>query len=635
MNQNKKIFRLANKAFVVVFFAYMLDVVYARLDALGVGLYCAPLFLFAKVFVYGGIFATCVEILLDKDYILDTKKFLENCKQFFWTYIVFLVLIVFLDISFSFNLNYFQGWDFVYAKNHFQILLYPIIVYSIIRAKKIKVSEDYLKRPSIKIKEFLLICGLYFADLLLFYLSQFIVVEKIEIARVTLLVSRYIQLYLFLYLGYFVAFPYMTISKESPGIKELYLVNPTPKGFLGYLLAMVYPKIPWLFFVLKALTPKEYKVKIFSNVGLLDEDYKPGKLVAITSFSSNAYYAYSIAKKFKDRGSKVIMGGPHMGFLPEEALCFCDSVVIGEAENVWGQIVQDYENDCLKPQYYGEYLDNFYEKVDEAVFQLKEKRRFIQIETTRGCKFNCDFCVIPGLTSRKIRHRPVENVIKIIKTFREDDSVILFLDNNIYANPKYSIELFKELEKVNIKWCASSSIDIAKDDEVLDLLKRSGCHQLLIGFEIADVSQEKEKKGKFAMANQYVALSKKIMKKGIQVDAKFIMGFERDNYKSFWDLWKFCFKLRPTITSVGLLTPLPGARFYNKMLEEDKLLTLNWSSYSLNKLVFVHQGLNERIVSFMAFAIALFYFFSTSVFGLRCLLFLVFAILFAFVDVLG
>lgn len=630
MNQNKKIFRLANKAFVVVFFAYMLDVLYARLDALGMGLYGAPFFLIGKVFVYGGIFATGVEMLLDKDYLLDTKNFFDNCKKFFWAYIVFLVFIVFVDIGFSTNFNSFQGWDFVFAKNHFQILSYPIIVYSIIRAKKRKVNKDCSKRPSIKIRDFISICSLYFADLFLFYLSEFIVVEKIEIARVTLIVSKYIQMYLFLYLGYFVAFPYISTNKEKSKEKELYLINPTPRGFLGYMLALVYPNIPWLFFVLEALTPKEYGVKIFSNVELLDEDYLPGKLVAITSYSSNAHYAYSIAKKFKERGSKVIMGGPHMGFLPDEALCFCDSVVIGEAENVWGQIIEDYENDCLKPKYYGEYLDNFYEKVDEAIFHSKEKRRFIQFETTRGCKFSCDFCVIPGLTSRKIRHRPVENVIKIIETFREDDSVVLFLDNNIYADPKYSIELFKALEKVNIRWCGSSSIDIAKDDEVLDLLKRSGCHQLLIGYEISDVSKEKERKGKFSMAENYVSLSKKIMKKGIEIDAKFIVGFEKDNYKSFWDLWKFCFKLRPTITSIGMLTPLPGSRFYNQILEQDKLLTLNWSTYALNKIVFMHEGLNERIVSMMAFAIALFYFFSTSILGIRCLLLLVFAILLLF-----
>jgi len=120
------------------------------------------------------------------------------------------------------------------------------------------------------------------------------------------------------------------------------------------------------------------------------------------------------------------------------------------------------------------------------------------------------------------------------------------------------------------------------------------------------------------MADQYLELSKKIMKKGIQIDAQFIFGFEKDNYKSLLDLWKFCFKLRPTITSVGLLTPLPGSKLYQRMLEQDKLLNLNWSSYSLDQIVFEHKNLNEKLTSFMAYVITLFYFFSTSSFGIKC-----------------
>ncbi|MBU1995557.1 MAG: hypothetical protein KKF78_00200 [Candidatus Omnitrophica bacterium] len=437
MKQDKIIFRLANRIFIAVFLAYMLDVSYARLEALGVGLYLAPIFLVAKIFVYGGIFATCVGLLLDDRYQLDIKEFFLNCKKYFWTYIVYLGLIIAVDVIFSLNLNYFNGWDFLYAKNHFQILTYPVLALFIVKAKKLKVDDGYSKRPEIAVKAFLFIVALYFIDIVLFYIPQFIDLEKIEIARVTLLFSKYIQLYLFLYLGYFAVYPYRKIYRTDPNVKELYLINPKPKGFLSYIHTFLYPKDPWLFLVLKALTPKEYEVKTFSNVDLLEEEYTPGKLVAITSFSSNVYEAYSIAKKFKAQGSKVIMGGSHAGFLPDEALCFCDSVVIGEAESAWEQIIQDYENDCLQPMYSGEPLDNFYEKVDQDILTVADRQRIMQIETTRGCKFNCDFCVIPNLTFKKIRHRPIENVIKIIENFKTNNSTILFLDNNIYADPKY------------------------------------------------------------------------------------------------------------------------------------------------------------------------------------------------------
>ncbi len=611
----KQVFRLTNRAFVLVFATYMLDVVYAKAGMFGLGLFLSPFFLVLKVFLYAGVYGVCLDILLESHFQLTFKRVVDNCKKFYWIYVVSVLLTVIMHAGLSTYSTFFSTIDLLQVKNHFQILFYPLIAIIILYIKHLKPNKIRIKPVPASVTSLLLICILYSLDMLFFYIPQFFNFPLLEVERITLFASRYLQFYLFFYIAFLVVSPYKKDDCLPAHTKELYLINPNGKGVVGFLGKLVARYYPPFFLVLRALTPSCYKITEFNQHTFFEEDYKPGKLVAITSYTANSYIAYKIAKKFKEKGSTVIMGGPHVNFLSEEALEFCDSVLIGEAEGIWPKIIQDYEKGTLQKKYEGYPLEKFCSKTDDFILKTLEQQPKIYLETTRGCKYNCDFCVNPGLSFKKIRHRPVENIVQMVKKIRKKIPVISFLDNNIFSDPDYAHRLFEALKKLKIKWIAPCTLDIAKDEKCLDLMKKSGCLQILIGYEIFDSSPERKKRGKYSLSSEYISLSRKIKRKGLGIKAQFILGFESDTYNSLWELWKFCFKLRPSLASISLLTPLPGSNFYIEMLKEDRLINLNWSNYSMDKLVFRHIKLSEKLIACAYYPVVLVFFLTTTKLG--------------------
>ncbi|MBU4334064.1 MAG: radical SAM protein [Candidatus Omnitrophica bacterium] len=620
----QKSIHLTKDSFILIFAAYALDVIYARFTTFAWGLWVAPLFLVLKIYLFGGIFATCIDMVFEENYRITLAKTLKNCQKYAWSYLLLLASIVLVYIFFTSLFEAFKQLTFLQAKNHFQFFVYPLIAYLIIISKHGRVGKKgYTKR---RLSYFVLVAfiGAYCIDIFLFYFSEIIDVVNFEIPRITLFLSRSLQTFMFFYVAILIADPYISEEKEATG-KELYLIRPVSKGLPGYFSRFVVRKYPSFFHVLRALTPADYKVKEFDQKVFSERDYKPGKLVAITSYTSNAFQAYHIARKFKKSGSTVVMGGPHVNFLPEEALEYCDSVVVGEAEGVWPKLIEDYEKGELQKVYFGEPLEKFYEKTDDFILKDLDKNKDIFLEVTRGCKYGCDFCTIPSLSFGRIRRRPIENIAQMIQKTKKKKMFFYFLDNNIFADPEYARKLFMELQKHRIRWVGSSSLDIAKNDEDLDLLKKSGCVELLIGYEIFSLSSEKEKRGKYSLADEYLSLTKKIKKRGIAIKAQFILGFESDTIKSYWHLWKFAFKLHPTESAVSVLTPLPGSQLFQKMTQEDRFINLNWSNYALDRVVFKHPFLNEKVLSVGYYAYYLFFHLTTSLTGHLFLLCLILA----------
>ena len=172
-------------------------------------------------------------------------------------------------------------------------------------------------------------------------------------------------------------------------------------------------------------------------------------------------------------------------------------------------------------------------------------------------------------------------LIKKIKPHYRD---ITFIDNNIYSDPAYARELFIALKPLKIKWQSQCTIDIAKNQETLKLARESGCTGLLVGYEISGGSLEKNQGGKFAMAQKYIEYTKIIKKAGIKIKGRFIFGFDSDNLKTLFQLWKFCFSIMPLFTGVSILTPLPGSGVYRDMLAQDRIINLNWRSYACHQV---------------------------------------------------
>ena len=419
-------------------------------------------------------------------------------------------------------------------------------------------------------------------DIVLRVIAQGIGFQAWGVPQLLVFLVIYVELLAFVYLAR-IAVP--ALSGDAPAVrgeKELILVFPINSGsFVGFLGSLFLIWYPAVFAVLSALTPRDYKIRRFSGRLWSRRYYQPNRLVAITCFTSNSFAAYKIAREFRRLGSKVVMGGPHVSFVPEEALEYCDSVVVGEAEGVWRQVVRDYERQDLKKIYHGRATEQDHQAVHDWLLSAPPQLLRNCLETTRGCKFDCSFCCIPALSCGVVRKKPVAEVVALVQRLRDAGLSISLTDNNIYSDPAYARELFLALKPLRVKWAASCSIDIAANEPMLQLAKESGCAMLLIGFEISSESLEKSQGGKFRLADRYLELSRRIRAAGIGIKAHFIFGFDSDSVASFFALWRLCQAISPSTASLSILTPFPGTRVYQQKLLAGDLMNIHWTKYSI------------------------------------------------------
>ncbi|MCK5013423.1 MAG: hypothetical protein KAS66_06360 [Candidatus Omnitrophica bacterium] len=195
---------------------------------------------------------------------------------------------------------------------------------------------------------------------------------------------------------------YPEIQEKLTPERELFLINPLPRGITNGIAFSFVDLYPPLFVMLKALTPKHYGFREFNQIPWHNLYYRKDKLVAITCLTSSSAEAYKIAKEFRKQGSKVIMVGPYVTYLPDEALEYCDSVVIGEAEGVWREVIRDYEKGALKQKYMGEAKPEDYKAVHQELLNSLPEVIKNFLETTRSCKFNCYFCTIPSICGGRL-----------------------------------------------------------------------------------------------------------------------------------------------------------------------------------------------------------------------------------------
>lgn len=381
-------------------------------------------------------------------------------------------------------------------------------------------------------------------------------------------------------------------------MKKLILVNPAFGGAVNGLVGRVFKfGHPPVFSVLEAMTPRDWEIKTYNQP--FKVRYEKG-LVGITCFTSNVYAAYKYADRFKEAGAKVVMGGSHVMFRVKEALKHCDSVLVGEAEGTWREILKDYLNDDLKPVYRGEAKKEFWKYYHKRFLELPDKKKFIAIQTTRGCKFKCKFCTIPVLYNQGLRHVPIEKVVEQIKSIKGYRRYAIVLsDNNVFADPVYCKELFKALIPLKIKWEGLASIDIALDETLLKLAKQSGCRRLSIGFETVNEKVIEHNSGKLSLYQDYLDLIKKIKKHKIKIRGTFIIGFDEDTYKSLWQLFLFTLKANLHLSLFSVLTPLPGTQMFKEFKEQGRLTSYNWTKYNVFNVVFKPKHLNKTILAIL------------------------------------
>jgi radical SAM superfamily enzyme YgiQ (UPF0313 family) len=356
---------------------------------------------------------------------------------------------------------------------------------------------------------------------------------------------------------------------RNPNIKK-------PKGIMMPQLALN---------LLEGLTPPQHRVTLIEEeIESIDLDMECD-LVGLSFMTSNAPRAYYLADEFRKRGRKVVMGGVHPSILPDEALAHADSVVIGEAEGVWEQVLEDFENGKPQRKYHKPFPS--LEKYVHIRHRRGTKKRLfgaVPVMTTRGCPYNCDFCCVHDVFGRKIRHVPIENVVRDIQD--SEGKIFLFLDDNIIGDPKYAKELFRAIKPMNIRWAGQASISFVKETEMMHLAAESGCVGLFFGLESVSKSQLQAMRKSPKDLEHVEDAIKSVKDFGIHFHASMIFGFDNDTKDVFPETLDFLNRNRVSSASLNVLTPYPGTQTYHNLKAEGRLITNNWRYYDHNTVVF-------------------------------------------------
>jgi len=346
--------------------------------------------------------------------------------------------------------------------------------------------------------------------------------------------------------------------------------------------------------IIAGLTPNNFTVKIIDeNIQDIDFSDIPD-VVGITGMTAVINRAYEIADLYKKMGTKVILGGIHVSMLPDEALKHADAIVIGEVENIWGTLLSDLTNNQLKNIYKGSVYDlsTTTGSVKRTIINKKAYSMPNPIMTSRGCPHNCTYCSVTQFYGYKFRHKPVETIIKEIKEI--DDKWIAFIDDNIYGDIRHAKELFKKMIPLKIKWVGQGDMRIAKNPELLGLVRESGCEWLFIGIETISTKNLKFINKSFNTGDQYQESIKKIKSTGIKIFGSFIFGLENDDEDVFEHTVQFGINNRLDGANFYILTPFPGTELFKQMEKENLLLHKDWSKYDANHAVFRHKKLSKQ-----------------------------------------
>jgi radical SAM superfamily enzyme YgiQ (UPF0313 family) len=340
---------------------------------------------------------------------------------------------------------------------------------------------------------------------------------------------------------------------------------------------------------LAGITPPDVDVEVFDDrIEEIDYD-SPCDLVGISVKTFTARRAYQIADEFRERGVPVILGGHHPTLLPEEALEHADSILTGEAEDVWEDVLKDARCGRLQKLYHQALtLPLEKVKVNRSVFAGKKYLPIGMVETTRGCPFSCNFCSVTTFFGRSFRHRPPAEVVAEIMSL--DKKFIFLVDDNIVADKEAAKELFRALIPLKIRWISQASLTMTKDRELMRLMHESGCAGVLTGIEtISRANLKQIHKSWNTVGIGYDEALKIARDHGIAIVGSFILGMDEDTPESLDELLEFTIHERFFAVLFNLLTPYPGTTLYSQFLQDGRLLHPKWwldPDYTYGSVVF-------------------------------------------------
>ncbi len=334
---------------------------------------------------------------------------------------------------------------------------------------------------------------------------------------------------------------------------------------------------------LAGLTPRKFEVEYHEIADLRKETELPEHfdLVALSTFTAQLKEAWRIADFYRSKNIPVVMGGIPVSSLPEDTKEHCASVVVGEGEPLWPEVLDDLERGRLKP---------FYVQTPRGGFDLREgpMPRFdlldpdqynrITVQTSRGCPHQCDFCASSILLTPRYKLKPVEKVIAEIHEIKKiwPRPFIEFADDNSFVQLEHYKRLLRELVKERLRWFTEADVKVAEDDELLGLMRDSGCQQVLIGLESPRKASlegiELHNNWKMRQRDSYLSAIHKIQSYGITVNGCFILGLDGDTPEVFDDVFNFVRESGLYEVQVTFLTAFPGTPLYHRLKQEGRII---------------------------------------------------------------
>jgi radical SAM superfamily enzyme YgiQ (UPF0313 family) len=382
----------------------------------------------------------------------------------------------------------------------------------------------------------------------------------------------------------------------------------------AFLFRLSFLNLPYL----AAVTPPGEDVSIVDEA--FDEINFEEKvdLVGITAQTPVAPRAYRIAEEYKKRGIPVVMGGVHASMLPEEALQHVDAVVIGEAEGVWPDLVEDLKKGQLKAIYKGK------DFVDPSGFPLPRRELLNEkfyfplklLETTRGCPHHCDFCGVSKFFGFRYRNRPVSEIERELKTLFQEGPVmspllrkalslfskdlpyflkrrlLYIIDSNIAGDRRFCLELLSLLKQFDLLWYGHAPVSVAFDQQLLEGFARSGCIAVNIGFESFSTKNLKAMGKGFNKPSRYAEAVRRIHDQGVGIMGTFIVGLDDDDPGVFQRIIDFCIGSKLDWALTFIMAPYPGTDSFLRLEKEGRILCRDWEKYDSLHVVYQPLGMS-------------------------------------------
>jgi radical SAM superfamily enzyme YgiQ (UPF0313 family) len=360
--------------------------------------------------------------------------------------------------------------------------------------------------------------------------------------------------------------------------------------------------------ILAALTPKDIAVVMYDDRMEKIPYDEPADLAAITVETFTARRAYEIGGEYRKRGVPVVMGGMHAMLMPDEIKEYADAVLIGDAEDVWQEMLRDFSLNGLKREYRAvqPLVPQKGVITRRDIFEGKGYLPITLLQFSRGCKYHCNFCASSTYFSGRHYCREVDEVIEEIRSQKR--KLLFFVDDNIVSDFGKAKELFRALIPLKVKWVSQGSMDMLEDRELMELMVKSGCLGLVIGFEsINEENLTAAAKGanRRRALDHYAKEIKELREWGLQTWAAFTLGYDGDTKESIIETCRFAIRNKFCFAAFNILMPYPGTPLYDKLEKEGRLLYEGkwWlhEEYRFNHAAFVPRNMSPEELTEVSF----------------------------------